>query len=84
MIVSQMKTATVRDLRNRFAYVAKWIEDGEMVAITRHGSTFATLSPARSKPVTGVNWARRLVERPAVGKRSSKRQTDAFWKALRD
>ena len=44
-----MKTATVRDLRNRFADVAKLIEEGESVAITRRGETFATLSPMTSE-----------------------------------
>jgi antitoxin (DNA-binding transcriptional repressor) of toxin-antitoxin stability system len=79
-----MKTATVRDLRNHFADVAKWIEEGEAVAITRHGATFATLSPASSKKARGVNWAKRLTDKPAVGKKSTKGETDAFWKALRD
>jgi len=79
-----MKTATVRDLRNHFADVAKWIEEGEPVAITRHGTRFATLSPASSKKSGGVNWARRLAEKPPVGKKTTKRETDAFWKALRD
>jgi len=38
-----MKTATVRDLRNQFADVARWIESGERVTITRNGVAFATL-----------------------------------------
>ena len=37
-----MKTATVRDLRNHFADVAKWIEHGEAVTITRNGTAFAS------------------------------------------
>jgi prevent-host-death family protein len=41
-----MKTATVRDLRNRFARVAAWIEEGEPVEITRAGKVFARLLPA--------------------------------------
>lgn len=44
-----MKTATVADLRNNFARVSEWIEDGETVTITRRGQTFATLKPAASK-----------------------------------
>ena len=40
-----MKTATVRDLRNRFACLAAWIEEGEPVEITRGGKPFARLSP---------------------------------------
>lgn len=42
-----MKTATIRDLRHDFARVAKWIDDGEQVAITRRGHEFAVLAPAK-------------------------------------
>jgi antitoxin (DNA-binding transcriptional repressor) of toxin-antitoxin stability system len=41
-----MKTATVRDLRNRFPLVAAWIEEGEPVEITKSGKLFARLVPA--------------------------------------
>ena len=44
-----MKSATVADLRNRFAAVSKWLLDGEAVTITKHGMPFATLSPVRKK-----------------------------------
>jgi prevent-host-death family protein len=40
-----MKTATVRDLRNRFPRVAAWIEQGEPVEITKAGKVFARLVP---------------------------------------
>ena len=39
------KTATVRDLRNRFPRVAAWIAEGEPVAITKGGKLFARLVP---------------------------------------
>ena len=42
-----MKTATVRDLRNRFPRVAAWIEQGESVEITKAGKLFALLVPAK-------------------------------------
>jgi antitoxin (DNA-binding transcriptional repressor) of toxin-antitoxin stability system len=41
-----MKTATVRDLRNRFPRVAAWITQGQSVEITRAGKAFARLVPA--------------------------------------
>ncbi|HZM02262.1 MAG TPA: hypothetical protein VFC44_04490 [Candidatus Saccharimonadales bacterium] len=44
-----MKTASVRDLRNRFARVASWIAEGESVEITKMGKPFARLSPVRPK-----------------------------------
>jgi antitoxin (DNA-binding transcriptional repressor) of toxin-antitoxin stability system len=40
-----MKTATVRDLRNRFPRIAGWIEEGNQVEITRGGKVFARLVP---------------------------------------
>lgn len=45
-----MKTATVRDLRNQFPLVAKWIEEGESVEITRSGKPFARLAPIPFEP----------------------------------
>ncbi len=41
-----MKTATVRDLRNRFPRLAAWIAEGEPVEITKRGKPFARLVPA--------------------------------------
>jgi prevent-host-death family protein len=43
-----MRTATVRDLRNRFARLSAWIGEGESVEITKAGKPFARLIPARS------------------------------------
>ena len=42
-----MKTATVRDLRNRFPRIAAWIAQGEAVEITKSGKTIAHLVPAK-------------------------------------
>ncbi len=44
-----MKTTTVRELRNRFARVAAWIDDGESVQITKAGKPYARLVPAASQ-----------------------------------
>ncbi len=44
-----MKTATVRDLRNRFPRVAAWIGEGEPVEITKSGKPFARLMPIPPK-----------------------------------
>ena len=41
-----MKTATVRDLRNHFARLSQWIEEGESIEITKDGQPFARLAPA--------------------------------------
>ncbi len=79
-----MKTATVRDLRNNFAILAKWIEDGEQITITRNGHTFATLSPAMPEKPRKVDWAARFAKRPPLGRKLSAKETDALWSRLRD
>ncbi len=77
------RTATVRDLRNRFAAVAKWIEDGESVTITRSGAAFALLAPAREEKPRKVDWAARFKRRPPLGKKLSEEDTQAFYDAMR-
>lgn len=79
-----MKTATVRDLRNNFADVAKWIEHGEPVVITRKGTPFATLAPAKAAKPGKVDWAARLAKRKPLGRQLSAEETAAFWSRLRD
>ena len=44
-----IKTASVADLRNRFAAVSRWIYEGKSVAIEKRGKAFAVLSPARRR-----------------------------------
>lgn len=51
-----MKTASVADLRNKFATVSRWIYDGETVAIQKRGKAFAVLSPAERKRKNPVEW----------------------------
>jgi len=79
-----MKIATVRDLRNHFADVAKWIESGEQVAITRNGAAFATLAPARPAKRVKVDWASRFAKRKPLGRKLTAKETEAFWAGLRD
>jgi len=40
-----MKIATIRDLRNEFARVSKWLENGETVQIVKRGKPFARVVP---------------------------------------
>ena len=60
-----MKTASVRELRNDFARLSAWIENGEPVEITKRGKVFAHLIPA-----TGAR-PRKLVK-PDILKRLKK------------
>jgi antitoxin (DNA-binding transcriptional repressor) of toxin-antitoxin stability system len=79
-----MKTATVRELRNNFASLAKWIENGEQIAITRNGKAFATLSPPQPKKRRKIDWAARLAKRKPLGRQLSRKETDEFWSRMRD
>ncbi|HEV3272067.1 MAG TPA: hypothetical protein VGZ93_07795 [Candidatus Methylacidiphilales bacterium] len=50
-----MKTATLRELRTRYAVVMKWIEAGEKVKISRHGKVIARLVPEKPKALRKVD-----------------------------
>ena len=52
-----MRTATVRELRNRYLTVLKWIEAGEEVAISRRGVIIARLVPEKQQQTDRVDWA---------------------------
>lgn len=48
-----MKTATVRELRNDFGRLSKWLERGETIEILKRGKPVAELVPKSSgKPKT--------------------------------
>jgi len=79
-----MKTASVRDLRNHFTDVAKWLDSGEAVTITRKGLPIATLSPTQTASPRKIDWRSRLAKRKALGRPLSKAETQAIWKNLRD
>lgn len=49
-----MKTATIRDLRNEFARVSKWLDAGETVQLLKRGKPFARVVPEpRTKSFLG-------------------------------
>mgnify|MGYP000002849424 FL=1 len=45
-----MKTATVRDLRNEFSKVSKWLDAGETVQILKRGKPFGRILPEKKMP----------------------------------
>ena len=56
---SSMKTATVRELRNRYTQLLEWIDAGEEIRITRRGVVIARLVPEnRARAHSGVDWSR--------------------------
>ncbi len=58
-----MKTATVRDLRNRYTSLLSWIGAGEEIVITQRGKAIARLIPEQDQTTTStVDWS----QSPAV------------------
>ena len=57
-----MKTATVRDLRNRYTSLLSWIGAGEEIIITQRGKAIARLVPEQDRPAHRVDWS----QSPAV------------------
>ena len=74
-----MKTATVRELRNRYTQLLKWIEAGEEIRITRRGVVIARLVPENPDQAhPAVDWTKsaafaldRLHLRPLTAKQSA-------------
>lgn len=55
---SIMRTATARDLRNRYTSLLTWIRTGEEIVITQRGRRIARLVPEQEPTVRNVNWAK--------------------------
>jgi len=53
-----MKTASVRDLRNNFAKVSRWLEAGEKVEITKRGTPVGMITPL-AQPKNGKHAPRK-------------------------
>lgn len=52
-----MKVASVRELRNHYTKVLRWVGAGEEVLITLRGNVIAKLVPQSNKSAEIVNWA---------------------------
>lgn len=69
-----MKTATVRDLRNRYTSILGWIGAGEEIVITQRGKAIARLVPEQDESARRVDWS----QSPAIKRdRSSARALTA-------
>jgi prevent-host-death family protein len=75
-----MNTATVRDLRNRYSDILKWIGSGEEVLITRRGSVVARLVPAYPEAQVVADWSRSPIMES--GRKTGKRLTAARSREL--
>lgn len=52
-----MKTATVRELRNHYTGLLRWVAAGEEVLITQKGEPVARLIPVGLQAMDEVDWA---------------------------
>lgn len=60
-----MKTTTVRELRNNYSQVLKWVTQGEEVEVTRRGKIVAKVVPP-SSAATVADWTQSAaLNRPA-------------------
>lgn len=57
-----MRTATVRELRNHYTSLLRWVSAGEEIIITQRGKPVARLIPEKPPEPKKVNWA----DSPAV------------------
>jgi prevent-host-death family protein len=73
-IMEHMRRATVRDLRNRYTSLLRWIRAGEEIVITRRGKPVARLVPESTEAAEQVDWS----QSTAVGRdRSHERMLTA-------
>lgn len=52
-----MKSTTVRELRNNYSKVLKWVSKGEEVEVTRRGKVVAKVIPPNPAPLVEVDWS---------------------------
>ena len=52
-----MKTTTVRELRNNYSRVLRWVSKGEEVEVTRRGKVVAKVVPPAVAQAKSVDWA---------------------------
>jgi antitoxin (DNA-binding transcriptional repressor) of toxin-antitoxin stability system len=51
-----MKTATVRDIRNDFSRISRWLEEGEAVEIRKRGKVIGRISPVAASGREARAW----------------------------
>jgi prevent-host-death family protein len=53
-----MKSTTVRELRNNYSKVLRWVARGEEVEVTRRGEVVAKVVPAATARHSEVDWTK--------------------------
>jgi len=68
-----MKTATVRELRNEYSRLLRWVAAGEEVEITRRGEPVARLVPQKVPNEVKIDWTQSPVFKQ--GRRKGKKMS---------
>jgi prevent-host-death family protein len=53
-----MRSTTVRELRNNYSKVLKWVAKGEEVEVTRRGKAVARVLPVAPTGSAEMDWSR--------------------------
>ena len=75
--MSNMKKTTVREVQHNLSKILRWVEDGEVVVLTRHKRVVANLVPSSAKD-RRIDWPdftermKGIWENPPAGKPASK------------
>lgn len=77
-----MRTATVRDLRNHYTDLLRWISAGEDVVITQRGVAVARLTPVRPRKLDWVGSPEVKRERKHLPKLSAKQSAALIAQAF--
>ena len=63
-----MKTTTVRELRNNYAQVLKWVSAGQEVSVTRRGRIVAKVVPP-TLSAQRIDWTQSAAHRLTAGEK---------------
>ena len=53
--MTNMKTATIREVQHNLSRILRWVHDGEVVVVTKHRRAVANIVPTQPKR-TPVAW----------------------------
>jgi len=51
-----MKTATVRELRNHYSKILRWVDSGEEVRVSRRNKIVAKVVPVKASAPGKIDW----------------------------
>jgi len=63
-----MKTTTVRELRNNYAQVLRWVSAGQEVSVTRRGKIVAKVVPP-TRSAKRIDWTQSAAHRLTTGEK---------------